>query len=239
MGQKTNPIGIRLGGIRGWDSNWYDEKNYPACIKEDAQIRKFLSDKFKKAGLSRIIIERTLKFVTLHVQAVRPGIMIGKGGGEIDKLKADLKKIAKKDVHVEISDCPKPELDAIVVADSIAQQIQSRVSYKRAVRFAIAAAMKSGAQGIKISVSGRINGAEMARTEHFKEGSIPLHTFRADIDYHIAEALTKYGLLGIKVWIYKGEVFGKRDRSMIGDQRKNKKRLDTKGTGKKQQTSQA
>ena len=226
MGQKTNPIGIRLGFIRGWDSNWCDSKNYRDKVYEDEQIRKYLFTKFKKASISKIIIERTLKFVTVHVYAVRPGIIIGKGGKEVDVLKEELKKIAKKDIHIDILDCNKPELDARVVADSIAQQVQSRVSYKRAVRFAVSAAMKNGAYGIRVAVSGRINGAEMARSENFKEGSVPLHTFRADIDYHISEALTKYGLLGIKVWIHRGEVYGKRDLSIFGEQKKFKKKFD-------------
>ena len=226
MGQKANPIGNRLGYIKGWESNWCGGRNYADRIQEDAMIRKYLFDKFKKASLSRIIIERTLKFVTIHIFAVRPGIIIGKGGGEVDKLKEELRKIAKKDVHVDILDVNKPELDAKIVADSIAQQIQARVSFKRAVRMAISSTMKAGAHGIKVSVSGRINGAEMARTEHFKDGSIPLHTFRADIDYYISEALTKYGLLGIKVWIHRGEVYGKRDLSIFGDQKKSKKKFD-------------
>lgn len=225
MGQKTNPIGLRLGFIRGWDSNWCDSKNYREKIYEDEQIRRFFFSKFRKASISRIIIERTLKFVTVHAYAVRPGIIIGKGGKEVDVLKEELRRISKKDVHIDVLDCNKPELEAKVVADSIAQQIQSRVSHKRAVRFAIAAAMKMGAQGIRVSISGRINGAEMARSESFKEGSVPLHTFRADIDYHVAEALTKYGLIGIKVWIYRGEVYGKRDLSIFGDQKKFKKKF--------------
>ena len=226
MGQKTNPIGLRLGFIRGWDSNWCDAKGYRDKIYEDEQIRKFLFAKFKKASIAKIIIERTLKFVTIHVYAVRPGIIIGKGGKEVDVLKEQLRKIAKKDVHIDVLDCNKPELDAKIVADSIAQQLQARVSHKRAVRFAIAAAVKAGAQGIRVAISGRINGAEMARSESFKEGSVPLHTFRADIDYHVSEALTKYGLLGVKVWIYRGEVYGKRDLSIFGEPKKFKRKLE-------------
>ena len=226
MGQKTNPIGLRLGFIRGWDSNWCDSRSYADKIYEDEQIRKYLFERFKKAMIAKIIIERTLKFVSVHVYAVRPGIIIGKGGKEVDVLKDGLKKIAKKEIHIDILDCSRPELDAKVVADSVAQQLQARVSHKRAVRFALAAAMKNGAHGIRISVSGRINGAEMARSETFKEGSVPLHTFRADVDYAISEALTKYGLLGVKVWIHRGEVYGKRDLSLFGDQKRGKKKLD-------------
>lgn len=213
MGQKTNPIGNRLGFIRGWDSNWYGGRNYGDKIAEDAKIRNYLYARLNKASVSRIIIERTLKLVTVTITTSRPGIIIGKGGQEVDKLKEELKKLTKKEVQINIFEIKRPELDAKLVADSIARQIEGRISYRRAVKMAIAASMRMGAEGIKIMVSGRLNGAEMARSEMYKDGRTPLHTFRADIDYALTEAHTTYGRLGIKVWIMKGEVYGKRDLS--------------------------
>lgn len=213
MGQKTNPIGNRLGFIRGWDSNWYGGRNYGDKIAEDAKIRNYLYARLSKASVSRIVIERTLKLVTITITTSRPGIIIGKGGQEVDKLKEELKKLTKKEVQINIFEIKRPELDAKLVADSIARQIEGRISYRRAVKMAIAASMRMGAEGIKIMVSGRLNGAEMARSEMYKDGRTPLHTFRADIDYALTEAHTTYGRLGIKVWIMKGEVYGKRDLS--------------------------
>lgn len=213
MGQKTNPIGNRLGFIRGWDSNWYGGRNYGDKIAEDAKIRNYLYARLAKASVSRIIIERTLKLVTVTITTSRPGIIIGKGGQEVDKLKEELKKLTNKEVQINIFEIKRPELDAKLVADSIARQIEGRISYRRAVKMAIAASMRMGAEGIKIMVSGRLNGAEMARSEMYKDGRTPLHTFRADIDYALSEAHTTYGRLGIKVWIMKGEVYGKRDLS--------------------------
>lgn len=213
MGQKTNPIGNRLGFIRGWDSNWYGGRNYGDKIAEDAKIRNYLYARLNKASVSRIIIERTLKLVTVTITTSRPGIIIGKGGQEVDKLKEELKKLTKKEVQINIFEIKRPELDAKLVADSIARQIEGRISYRRAVKMAIAASMRMGAEGIKIMISGRLNGAEMARSEMYKDGRTPLHTFRADIDYALTEAHTTYGRLGIKVWIMKGEVYGKRDLS--------------------------
>lgn len=213
MGQKTNPIGNRLGFIRGWDSNWYGGRNYGDKIAEDAKIRSYLYARLNKASVSRIIIERTLKLVTITITTSRPGIIIGKGGQEVDKLKEELKKLTKKEVQINIFEIKRPELDAKLVADSIARQIEGRISYRRAVKMAIAASMRMGAEGIKIMISGRLNGAEMARSEMYKDGRTPLHTFRADIDYALTEAHTTYGRLGIKVWIMKGEVYGKRDLS--------------------------
>ncbi len=213
MGQKTNPIGNRLGFIRGWDSNWYGGRDYGDKIAEDAKIRNYLYARLNKASVSRIIIERTLKLVTVTITTSRPGIIIGKGGQEVDKLKEELKKLTKKEVQINIFEIKRPELDAKLVADSIARQIEGRISYRRAVKMAIAASMRMGAEGIKIMVSGRLNGAEMARSEMYKDGRTPLHTFRADIDYALTEAHTTYGRLGIKVWIMKGEVYGKRDLS--------------------------
>ncbi len=215
MGQKTNPIGNRLGFIRGWESNWYGGKNYGDKIAEDNKIRKYLYARLSKASVSRIIIERTLKLVTVTITTSRPGIIIGKGGQEVDKLKEELKKLTQKEVQINIFEIKRPELDAKLVADSIARQIEGRISFRRAIKMGIAATMRMGAEGIKVQVSGRLNGAEMARSEMYKDGRTPLHTFRADIDYSLAEAQTTYGLIGIKVWIMKGEVYGKRDLSNL------------------------
>ncbi len=211
MGQKTNPISNRIGITRGWDSNWCG--NYTERIAEDYKIRKYLENRLAKASLSRIVIERTLKLITVTIQAARPGVIIGKGGQEVDKLKAELKKVVKKDVQINIFEVKQPDVDARIVAESIARQIEGRVSYRRAIKMAISTAIRSGAEGIKVQLSGRIGGAEIARSEMFKEGRTPLHTFRADIDYALAVAHTKVGTLGVKVWICNGEVFGKRDLS--------------------------
>ncbi len=213
MGQKVNPISNRLGIIKGWDSNWYGGKNYSAKLVEDAEIRKYLNTRLAKASISKIIIERTLKLITITVNTARPGIIIGKGGQEVDKLKEELKKITNKEVQINIFEVKRPELDANIVAYNIARQVEGRVSYRRAIKMAIASTMRMGAEGIKVMIAGRLGGAEMARTEMIKEGRIPLHTFRADIDYALAEAHTKVGCLGIKVWICNGEVYGKRDLS--------------------------
>ncbi len=213
MGQKVNPIGNRLGIIKGWDSNWYGGKDYADKLVEDVKIRKYLNARLVKASISRIIIERTLKLITVTIHTARPGIIIGKGGQEVDKLKEELKKITKKEVQINIFEIKRPELDAIVVGQNIARQLEGRVAYRRAIKMAIAATMRMGAEGIKIQISGRLNGAEMARSEMYKEGRTPLHTLRADIDYSLTEADTKVGKVGVKVWICKGEVFGKRDLS--------------------------
>ena len=221
MGQKTNPIGNRLGIIRGWDSNWYGGNDYGDRIAEDYKIRRYLEARLSKGGVSRIYIERSLKLVTVTITTARPGLIIGKGGQEVDKLKEELKKLTGKDVQINIFEIKRPELDAVLVADSIARQIENRISYRRAVKMAIASTMRMGAEGIKVMISGRLNGAEMARSESFKEGRIPLSTFRADIDYHIGEAQTQYGKLGVKVWIMKGEVYGKRELTpLVGQQQK-------------------
>ena len=211
MGQKTNPIGNRIGIIRGWESNWYGGNDYGDKLAEDQKIRKYVHARLAKASISRVIIERTLKIVTITITTARPGIIIGKGGQEVDKLKEELKKITSKDIQLNIYEIKRPELDAFLVASSVAIQIENRISYKRAIKMAIAASIRMNAEGIKIQISGRLNGAEMARSEHYKEGRIPLSTFRADIDYAMVEAHTTYGRIGIKVWIMKGEVYGKRD----------------------------
>lgn len=213
MGQKTNPIGNRLGIIQGWESNWYGGNDYSAKIVEDDKIRKYLLVRLAKASISKIIIERTIKLVTVTINTARPGVIIGKGGKEVDKLKEELKKLTGKEVQINIFEIKRPELDAQLVADGVARQIEGRISFRRAIKMAIASTMRMGAEGIKIKISGRLNGAEMARSEMYKEGRTPLHTFRADIDYALAEAHTTYGRIGIKVWICKGEVYGKRDLS--------------------------
>ena len=221
MGQKTNPIGNRLGIIRGWDSNWFGGNDYGDKIAEDYKIRRYLNARLSKANLSRIYIDRTLKLVTVTITTSKPGLIIGKGGQEVDKLKEELKKLTGKEVQINIHEIRRPELDAVLVADNIARQIENRISYRRAVKMAITSTMKAGAEGIKVMISGRLNGAEMARSESFKEGRIPLSTFRADIDYNWSEAHTTYGRLGVKVWIMKGEVYGKRELSpLVGQQKK-------------------
>lgn len=213
MGQKVNPISLRLGFIKGWDSNWYGGRDYSEKIVEDFKIRKYLMARLHKASVSKIIIERTLKLITITINSSRPGIIIGKGGQEVDKLREELKKITKKDVQINIFEIKRPELDAKLVADSVAKQIEGRISFRRAAKMAVSSSIRMGAEGIKVQVAGRLGGAEMARTEFYKEGRIPLHTFRADIDYALTEAHTQYGRIGVKVWICKGEVYGKRDLS--------------------------
>lgn len=211
MGQKVNPISNRLGIIRGWDSNWYGGSDFGDTLLEDSKIRKYLNARLANAYVARIVIERTPKLITITVCTARPGQIIGKGGQEVDKLKEELKKITDKDVQINIFEVKKPDLDATIVGNNVARQIEGKIAYRRAVKMAIANAMRMGAEGIKIQVSGRLNGAEIARSEMFKEGRTPLHTFRADIDYCHTEALTKVGIIGIKVWICRGEVYGKRD----------------------------
>jgi small subunit ribosomal protein S3 len=213
MGQKVNPISNRLGIIRGWDSNWFGGNDYGDLLVEDQKIRGYLNARLSKASISKIIIERTLKLITITVHTSRPGIIIGKGGQEVDKLKEELKKITKKEVQINIFEIKRPELDAQIVANNIARQVEGKIAYRRATKMSIASTMRMGAEGIKVQVSGRLNGAEMARSEMYKDGRTPLHTLRADIDYALAEALTKTGLIGVKVWICRGEIYGKRDLS--------------------------
>ena len=223
MGQKTNTIGNRLGIIRGWDSNWFGEKKdrkFEQNIVEDDKIRKYLNARLAKAGISKIYIERTLKLLTVTINTARPGMIIGKSGSEVDKLKEEIKKITGKDVQINISEVKRPEMDAVLVAQNIAKQIEGRVMYRRAIKTAITSTMRIGAEGIKVQISGRIGGAEIARTENYKEGRTPLHTLRADIDYALAEAHTSYGRIGIKVWICRGIVYGKQELvpSTVGGQ---------------------
>ena len=233
MGQKANPIGMRLGIIRGWESNWYGGNDFGDKLTEDFRIRKYLMARLSKASVARIAIERTLKFITITIHTARPGIIIGKGGQEVETLKAEIKKITDKDIQINIFEVKRPELEATLVADSIARQIEGRVSYKRAAKMAIATTIRMGAEGIKVEISGRLNGAEMARSEMMKEGRTPLHTFRADIDYALAEALTAYGLLGVKVWICRGEVYGKRDLMLHFKSPKQKEGERSEGKGRR------
>ena len=211
MGQKVNPISNRLGIIRGWDSNWFGGKNFGDNLVEDKQIRTYLKKRLEKAQVSRIIIERTLKLVTITICTARPGIVIGKAGHDVDKLKEELKKLYKKDIQINIFEVKRPELDATIVGENIASQIEHLMAYRRAIKMAVQNTMRAGAEGIKVQITGRLNGAEIARKEMFKEGRTPLHTFRADIDSCQTEALTKAGLLRIKVWIMRGEVYGKKE----------------------------
>jgi len=211
MGQKVSPISNRLGVIRGWDSNWNFGHKYGDTLLEDYKLRKYLNVRLAKSSVSRIVIERTLKLTTITVCTSRPGLIIGKGGSEVDKLKEELKKITDRDVQINIFEVKRPELDAQIVASTIARQVEGKIAYRRAVKMAVASTMRAGAEGIKVQVSGRLNGAEMARSEMFKEGRTPLHTLRADIDYALVEAHTKVGVIGVKVWICRGEVYGKRD----------------------------
>lgn len=213
MGQKANPIGNRLGIVRGWESNWYGGKNYADKLVEDEKIRNYLKARLSKGSISKIVIERTMKLITVTIHTARPGIIIGKGGKEVDKLKEEIKKLTKKEVQLNIFEIKRPELDARLVADSIARQIEGRISFRRAIKMSIASTMRMGAEGIRVKCSGRLAGAEIARVEGYMEGRVPLHTLRADIDYALAEAHTSYGRIGVKVWICKGELYGKRDLS--------------------------
>lgn len=213
MGQKVNPVGFRLGIIRGWDSSWFGGNTFSDKLVEDQKIRKYVNARIPKGGISKVVIERTLKRITLTIHTARPGVVIGKGGTEVDKIKEELKKLTNKDVQINIFEIKRPELDAKLVGESIAQQLEARIAFRRAMKQAIASAMRVGSEGIKVKLSGRLGGAEMARTEQYKEGRIPLHTLRADIDYAVSEAQTVYGKIGIKVWVFKGEIFGKRDLS--------------------------
>jgi small subunit ribosomal protein S3 len=231
MGQKTNPIGLRLGIVRGWESNWFGGDTFAEKLAEDYKIRRYIGVRIPKGGISKILIERTLKRIIITVHTARPGIVIGKGGTEVDKIKEEIKKLTKKDVQINIFEIKRPELDAKLVGESIAQQIEGRIAYKRAIKMSIASTMRMGAQGIKIMISGRLNNAEMARSEQFKQGRIPLHTFRADVDYALSEALTVYGKIGVKVWIFKEEVYAKRDLSINMGMGENKKGDRRKGSG--------
>lgn len=209
MGQKVNPIGLRLGIVKTWESRWYAEKNYASYILEDHNLRKFIKERLYHAGISRIEIERSAKRVRLRIFTARPGIVIGKKGAEIELLKRDIEKMVSQEILIDIQEVRKPEIDAQLVAENVALQIVRRVAFRRAMKRAVSSAMRFGAQGIKIISSGRLGGAEMARTEWYREGRVPLHTLRADIDYGITQAKTTYGVVGIKVFIFKGEILKK------------------------------
>ena len=210
MGQKVNPIGFRVGVIRGWESNWFEARSYKTKLAEDKKIRTYIRKRLKRSGVSRIVIDRTSKNLSITIHTSRPGVVIGKSGKEIAQLEEELKNYLSKDVKVQINEIKRPELDAYLVAENIAQQLQGRVSFRRAMKSAIQNAMRMGAKGIRIKLAGRLGGAEMARSEQYKEGRIPLHTIRADIDYATATSQTIYGSIGVKVWIFKGEVYGRR-----------------------------
>lgn len=209
MGQKTNPIGLRLGINKTWSSNWFDQKNFADKLQEDLMLRKYLSKRLANASVASVKIQRTPKQIDLTINTARPGIVIGRKGAEVDKLKEELKKLTSKEVQINIIEIKRPELEASLVADSIARQLEGRVSFRRVMKKAIQSTRRMGAEGIKIICAGRLGGAEMARKEGYKEGRIPLHTFRADIDYAMSTAFTTYGTIGVKVWICKGEVLGR------------------------------
>ena len=209
MGQKTNPIGLRLGIIRSWDANWFDEKNISDKLAEDLEVRKYLKRRLKKAGVARIIMERTAKQLRITINTSRPGVIIGRSGKDITQLEEELKKITDKNVKILIIEIKRPELDAILVSENIAQQLEGRISFRRAMKQSVSSAMRMGAVGIRIMCAGRLGGAEIARTEWYKDGRIPLHTLRADINYATARAETTYGSIGVKVWINKGEDTGR------------------------------
>lgn len=211
MGQKTNPIGNRLGIVRGWDSNWFGGKDYAEKVVEDEKIRAYLRVRIEKGGIARIVIERTLKRVTVTIHTSRPGIIIGKGGQEVDRIREELKKLTGKEVQINIFEIRKPELNAQIVGETIAKQLEARINYRKATKMSIQSTMRAGAEGIKVRLSGRLNGSDMSRSEEYKEGRSPLHTFRADIDYAIVEAQTVYGKVGVKVWICRGEIYDKVD----------------------------
>ncbi len=213
MGQKTHPIGFRLGVIRGWDSNWYSDTNFQDKLVEDEELRRYLHTRLKRAGLSRAVIERTPERVILTLHTSRPGVVIGRGGSEVEKLKGELETLTGKDIQINISEIKRPELDATLVAKNIVQQLEGRISFRRAMKQAMQAAMRMGAEGVRIRAAGRLGGAEMGRTEEYMEGRVPLHTIRADIDFAQETALTIYGTIGVKVWIHRGEILGKPDLS--------------------------
>ena len=209
MGQKTNPIGFRLGIIKSWESRWFSEKDYSKLLQEDINIRKFLLKKLSSAGISKVVIERPAKLAKITIHTSRPGVIIGKKGSDIEKLKKEIGNITEGDVSINIVEIKKPELDSQLVADNIAQQLERRVAFRRAMKRAVQSAMRLGALGIRVNCSGRLGGAEIARTEWYREGRVPLHTLRADIDYGVSRANTTYGICGVKVWIFKGEKFDK------------------------------
>jgi small subunit ribosomal protein S3 len=224
MGQKTNPIGNRLGIVRGWDSYWFSPSNkYGEYVVGDEKIRRYLKVRVDKGGIARIVIERTLKRITVTIHTSRPGIIIGKGGQEVDKIREELKSLTGSEVQINIVEIRKPELSAQIVGETIAKQIEARINYRKAIKMSIQSTMRVGAEGIKVRISGRLNGADMARSEEYKQGRSPLHTFRADVDYALVEALTVYGKIGIKVWLCRGEIFEKVDLFSSDNVKRDKK----------------
>ncbi|MGE5573449.1 MAG: 30S ribosomal protein S3 [Bacteroidota bacterium] len=213
MGHKVHPLGLRLGIIKDWSAKWYDKKGYQQLVHEDREVRQFVKARFYNAGISRVDIERAATRVKVNIHTARPGMVIGRGGQEVEQLRRDLEAITGKHISVNIVEVKNPEIDAQLVAENIAAQIEKRISFRRAMKQALSRAMKMGAQGMKVKVGGRLAGAEIARTEGYSEGKIPLHTLRADIDYGFAEAHTTYGRIGVKVWIYKGEVLPERNKA--------------------------
>ena len=229
MGQKSHPVGLRLGIIRGWDSNWYSEENEPEILYEDTKLREYLHTRLQNGGLSRVIIERTPKRILLTLKTSRPGVIIGKGGEQIELLREELKKITSKEVQINVSEIKRPETDASLVAQNIAQQLEARISFRRAMKTAISSAMRMGAEGIKIRCAGRLGGSEMSRTEQYREGRVPLHTLRADIDYYNTTANTIYGSIGVTVWIFKGEILG--DVELTPGDAHSQQKEDSRGRG--------
>ncbi|MBE3597212.1 MAG: 30S ribosomal protein S3 [Hydrogenibacillus sp.] len=213
MGQKVSPIGLRVGVIRDWDAKWYAEKDFAALLNEDVKIRRHIERALKDAAVARIEIERAAGRINITIHTAKPGMVIGRGGGEIDKLRVELERLSQKKVHIDVQEVKKPDLEAKLVAESIARQLESRVSFRRAMKQAMQRVMRAGAKGVKIIVSGRLAGAEIARSEGYNEGTVPLHTLRADIDYAVAEAHTTYGVIGVKVWIFRGEVLPKKEKA--------------------------
>lgn len=222
MGQKVHPVGFRLKVNKSWSSNWFDEKNFAAKLEEDLMLRRYLDKRLQNAGVAKVEIERTPKLISVSIHTARPGIVIGRKGSEVDKLKAELAQITGKDVQLNVFEIKRPEVEAALVAESIAHQLRGRVSFRRAMKKSIQAAMRMGAEGIKVMCSGRLGGAEMSRKEMYKEGRIPLHTLRADIDYAQKVASTTYGSIGVKVWVCKGEIYGRGNQSNRANSRKKK-----------------
>jgi len=208
LGQKTNPIGFRLGIIRDWESNWFDERDFAKKLKEDLMLRKYIRQRLQNAGISLIHIERTPQRITLTIHTARPGIVIGRKGAEVDKLKEELQRLTEKEIQLNINEIKKPELEAYLVAENVAHQLESKISFRRAMKKAVMSTMRMGAEGVRIACSGRLGGAEMARNESYKDGRIPLHTLRADIDFARVTSRTPYGAIGVKVWICRGEILG-------------------------------
>jgi len=213
VGQKSNPIGLRLGIIRQWDANWFDEKNVAEKLQEDLMVRNYIKNRLKKAGVARVIVERTAKQLRITINTSRPGVIIGRSGKDINQLEEELRKLTKRDVKVLISEIKRPELDAQLVADNIAAQLEGRISFRRAMKNAVSSTMRVGAEGVRVMCSGRLGGADMSRTEQYKEGRVPLHTLRSDIDYAQGRAETVYGSIGVKVWICRGDVIGKQQNN--------------------------